>query len=400
MSDLLELVSAMRENPDTLAQLGERYGVDTSDTFTVAGIAEALRVLRPLGETVEAYRLTGAHDYAEKLSIQAEGRKLFEASQATEREPLTRVGLGDLLNADLPPEQFVVEGLLHRGGNVMFTAARKSGKSTTVGNLIRSLVDGDAFLDAFEVTETRRVALVDLELSPGTLQRWLRDQGIVNTGSVDVYPLRGRARSFDILNDASRAAIADDLRGADVLILDPLRPLADALGLNEHTEMGRLLEALDALKAEAGISEAIVVHHHGHNADRARGDSRLEDWPDAIWRLNRDNVEDPRALRMFSAFGRDVDTAAGALRLDGKRLTFTGDVPAAKGEMWTERIVAYLAEHGESKTATLREGIGLNVNGAADVLAAAVASGAVTVRSEGPSKLYSVPSGKDDEQPF
>lgn len=397
--DLIDLVDAMRANPETTEALGQRYGVDTSDLFTAAGIREALGILRPMGENIEAYRLTGAHEYADKLAIQHEGRRLFEAVQAGEREPLTRVGLGALLDADLPPEQFIVDGLLHRGGNVLFTAARKSGKSTTIGNLIRSLVDGDNFLDVFEVVEHRRVALVDLELSTGTLQRWLREQGIVNQDAVDVYPLRGRARSFNIMNDAARSAIAEDLRGADVLILDPLRPLADALGLNEHTEMGRVLEALDALKAEAGISECIVVHHHGHNSDRARGDSRLEDWPDAIWRLNRDNIEDPRALRMFSAFGRDVDTAAGALRLDGKRLTFTGDVPAAKADRWAERIVEYLTEHGECKTAKLRDGIGLNVNGAADVLANAVASGLVVVRSEGPAKFYSLPTGEDNS-PF
>src|SRR5690606_21317360 len=106
---------------------------------------------------------------------------------------------------------------------------------------------------AFPVNEKRRVMLLDFELSEATLQRWLREQGIKNVGAVSVLSLRGKARQFDILDDANRARIAEMIRGHDVLILDPLRPLADALGLNEHTEMGRLLEAFDTLKVEAEI---------------------------------------------------------------------------------------------------------------------------------------------------
>src|SRR5205085_2644660 len=102
--------------------------------------------------------------------------------------------------------------------------------------------------------------------------------------------------------------------GADVIILDCLRPIFDAFGLDENHEAGRFLVALDALLAESGVSEACVIHHMGHGAERSRGDSRLLDWPDALWKLVRDKdeddesgMDDPMGSRYFSAYGRDVE---------------------------------------------------------------------------------------------
>lgn len=331
-----------------------------------------------------------------KLEVRDEAQRRFLASKAEHREPLPLTGLGELLDTHIAEEEFVVDGLLHQGGNVLFTAARKSGKSTVVGNLIRSLVDGDDFLGAFPARVTRRVALIDLELSPATLQKWLREQGVRNVDAVTVVALRGRGRAFNILDDATRAELADQLRGHDTIILDPLRPLADALGLNEHTEMGRLLEAFDALKAEAGISEGIVVHHHGHGSDRARGDSRLEDWPDALWRLKRSNLDDPHAIRTFTAFGRDVAVEDGALRLEGRRLTFVGDVGEVKNAGLTDAIVAFLSSTGESKTSAIIDGVpGITKNNSAGILQAAVNIGAIAHRKDGTSNLYSV-----NDRPF
>lgn len=97
------------------------------------------------------------------------------------------------------------------------------------------------------------------------------------------------------------------------------------LGLDEHKDAGRLLTCIDALKAEAGIREAVVVHHMGHTGERARGDSRLLDWPDVIWKLVRQD-DDPASPRFFSAYGRDVDVQESQLAYDSltRRLTIAG----------------------------------------------------------------------------
>ena len=54
------------------------------------------------------------------------------------------------------------------------------------------------------------------------------------------------------------------------------------------------------------MSEALIVHHMGHQADRSRGDSRIRDWPDVEWRLVRAS-DDPASERFITAYGRDVN---------------------------------------------------------------------------------------------
>ena len=55
----------------------------------------------------------------------------------------------------------------------------------------------------------------------------------------------------------------------------------------------------DELLSEARIGEGVFVHHMGHYGERARGDSRLRDWPDGEWRLVR-QAEGPTAPRFIT----------------------------------------------------------------------------------------------------
>lgn len=155
-------------------------------------------------------------------------------------------------------------------------------------------------------------------------ESWLRAQAIRNDDRIVPFYLRGRVASFDLRDPTVRTDWARALRtaGAEYVVLDCLRPLLDALGLNEHTEAGVFLVAFDALLAEAGVAEALVVHHMGHTGERARGDSRLRDWPDAEWRLVRQD-DGPASPRYFSAYGRDVDVPESQLAFapEGRRLT-------------------------------------------------------------------------------
>src|SRR6185295_16578040 len=109
------------------------------------------------------------------------------------------------------------------------------------------------------------------------------------------------------------------------IVVDCLRPILDALGLDEHSDSGRFLVALDALLFEANISECLLVHHMGHVGERSRGDSRLRDWPDVEWRLVRQD-SDPASARFLTAYGRDVDVPENQLHFDAatRHLTVAG----------------------------------------------------------------------------
>lgn len=259
-------------------------------------------------------------------------------------------GLTALLAEDDTPTRYRIDAVAPVDARILLSAQFKAGKSTVIANLIRSLVDGDPFLGRFTVnTPACHAVLVDDELSENMLRRWLREQGIVNTDNVaDVISLRGRVGAFNLLDDRRRSEWVQRLadQGCDYLILDCLRPVLDALGLDESHDAGRFLVAFDALLTEAGIADACVLQHMGHGGERARGDSRLLDWPDAIWRVVRE-TEEPDSPRYFSAYGRDVEVPEGRLNFDPatRRLTYTGGSRAdVKADAAVFDVVELLAE--------------------------------------------------------
>ncbi|WP_406816192.1 AAA family ATPase [Mycobacterium sp. M23085] len=280
----------------------------------------------------------------------------YEARCRLDEENRPQVALPPVKSLDVllaepdSPVRYRIEGLAPTESRIILSAQFKAGKTIMVGNLLRSLVDGDKFLGAFTVNATaKRVVLIDDELSENTLRHWLRDQNITDTAAVaDVIALRGRVSAFNLLDDRCRDMWATRLRdlGCDYLMLDCLRPVIDALGLDENHDAGRFLAAYDALLTEAGVSDSLMVQHMGHTNERARGDSRLQDWPDAIWRLVRE-TEDPNSPRYFSAYGRDVNITEGRLSYDPvkRRLTYAaGSRLDAKTEAARRAVVRLLAK--------------------------------------------------------
>lgn len=296
----------------------------------------AVESLAPLQEgarnstAAEQERLVQAEERKERARAEAR-RRLDAEHHGALPEPVFHA-LDQLLATPSPPLEYLVEGLQPLGSKVLFTAQAKAGKTTSVVNLIRSLVDGDPFLGLFNVhPRPGHVLLIDLEMSPNQLKRWFADLNIRNAGRVKVVQLRGQARSFNILDPSVRRKWADYLRRENISypIIDNVRPVLDACGLKEQSEAGLFLNALDELMAEAGIREFMVIHHMGHAADRARGDSRLIDWPDVTWKMVRqrnaktNEVDDPSAPRFFSAYGRDVEVAESQLSFEAERRTLT-----------------------------------------------------------------------------
>jgi hypothetical protein len=191
------------------------------------------------------------------------------------------------------------------------------------------------------------------------------------------------------------------MAGANVVILDCLRPLIDALGLNEDKDAGKVLVAFDALLAEIGADEGMVVTHMGHQNERARGDSRLLDWPDALWKIVRgddDTDDEARRPRYFSAVGRDVALPESELTYDDdtRHLTYVGGSrkdSAARAAV-PELLALVRLEPGKlSKNAAekrLMDEHGVSQKSARDAIASAIKDGSVTT-TPGPknSKLLS-----------
>lgn len=281
-----------------------------------------------------------------KEHVKEAARRVLKAEHDANRAKPRMIGLAEFLAEPDEDVQYRVDELWPTGGRIIFAAQYKSGKSTAVGNVLRSLADGMPLFDKFGTAPAHKIVLIDNELDERTMRRWLRDQGIRHPEAVQLVPLRGKVSAFDILDEHTCQQWSAALNGADVVILDCLRPVLDSLGLSEDKDAGRFLVAFDTMLDRAGVSEALIVHHMGHNGERSRGDSRILDWPTATWRIIRENSDDTDSPRYFSAFGRDVQINESRIEYDptNRHLVLIDGLSrrASKTEAALEQVVAFL----------------------------------------------------------
>ncbi|MCA9768224.1 MAG: AAA family ATPase [Gemmatimonadetes bacterium] len=337
------------------------------------------------------------------LMVDREARRRIDEREATGIVLPPVTGLRHLLARDDDPVRMRVDRVWPAGGaKILCAAPAGGGKTTMSGNLMRSLVDGDPFLDVFTVHQpVRRAVMVDNEMTEGMTRRWLRRQGIRNLDAVvDVVLLRGNAGLFNLGNDRLREMWARRLRdlGCDFLILDCLSPVITAMGLKEATELGKFLDPLTNLMTEAGVGDVLVHHHMGHDAERARGDSTALGWSDANWKITRDG--DARYFATDKVRDAEELVPEGLLSFDAGRLTYAGgDRAATRRDEGVERrlseILDILADHqtdgGQGMNTTA---IGRTVGGKKETTQAALRLGEsrnkFTVRRRGRSVIYQI----------
>ena len=367
-----ETASARRREAEGTVRSGWRSGMSvpvpsvreraahsphTAAHTPAAAPADRVDAVAQAGETAEAGEAESFRRDVDAEKYRTAVREAARLERARERAgemvlPTPR-GLAEFIAAHADDEAaWLVDGLWPAGGRVLLVAAYKAGKTTTVANLVRSLVDGERFLGRFGVNHEAgapRVVVVDTEMTEPQLARWLRDSQITRMDLVSVLPLRGKLSGFNVLEPALAAHWATILRGADVVILDNLRPVLDALALDENHEAGRFLTAWDELMDAAGVRESLVVHHAGHGQDRARGDSALMASNDAIWTLRRDG-EAASAPRYFRAMGRDVNVPEVPVEFSetSRRLSLSTAVPDPDGAALAAlpAVVSFLMRKG------------------------------------------------------
>jgi hypothetical protein len=91
-------------------------------------------------------------------------------------------------------------------------------------------------------------------------------------------------------------------------IVDPFaRAFSGSGDENSNSEVGVFLETLDVIKERAGVDNLLLTTHTGraqeNGIERARGATRLDDWADVRWLLNKNRD----GARFLSASGRDVE---------------------------------------------------------------------------------------------
>lgn len=262
---------------------------------------------------------------ARTLRIRAAAREQVAAEQAaaTPAPPFDADLLADVLARPADPPHRV-EGLIPTEAGTLVVAQRKTGKTTLMLNLARSLLTGEDFLARFAVRPlVGRVALLNFEVSAAQVARWADEAG-VPPDRLYLVTLRGRRNPLGHPDD--RAELADRLREQEVeaLMVDPFGRAYTGQSQNDPGEVGAWLAELDRFARGAGVVDLILATHAGWNGERSRGASALEDWADSILTLTRDS--DDEQTRYLRAEGRDVLIEEDRLDFDPhtRQLTLTG----------------------------------------------------------------------------
>lgn len=217
----------------------------------------------------------------------------------------------DHVATERPPVQFAVDPIAAIGQNITITGQFKAGKTLFAINLIRSLADGDPFLNEFKVKrldDDTSIGFWSLEMAPTDLDGYIDPIGLDHTSRLVV--LSGRGYGVNILTDVGRVWAVNWLRDNRVSswVVDSHARMCRMAGVdeNDNGQVLGLLHRLDEIKEDADVNELYYLAHTGRGEqtegrERARGATVLDDWADARWILTRDG-----ATRFLAVEGRIV----------------------------------------------------------------------------------------------
>jgi hypothetical protein len=249
-----------------------------------------------------------------------------EAEQNMSLPPQGDHSLTALLAVERPPRAYRVARMQRTGHNAALIAQYKTGKSTLIANLIRSLESGQPFLGEFEAKRLDgSFGSWNAEMEEEDWLEYVTAAGIEATERVQLWNLRGYR--LPLLSDTGAEAAIDWLRAREVeyWAIDPWARLCAWSGVNENVtaEVLPLLQRVDEVRTAAGVREVLVAHHCGHAGLHGRGASVFMDWGDALWLYSRDEVIDERGpSRWLQVEGRGVEVPNGSVTLEGGRLSY------------------------------------------------------------------------------
>jgi hypothetical protein len=270
---------------------------------------------------------------------------LTEIRERANPKPAPDCGTVEEILARPEAEKWRIEKLLPAGARMLFTAQRKTGKTTAVGNLSRSLLDGVPFLGHFHTTPiTGKVGVLNYEVTGAQFARWMDDIGVPGH-RMYVENLRGCTNP--LTTEEGRAELVARLRAheVEVLIVDPFGRAYHGRDQNDAAQVTPWLVMLDQVAEMCGATELILTAHAGWNGERTRGSSALEDWPDVIVTLTKDAETTERYIR---ADGRDVDLDEDRIEYHELTRTYTltgdGSKNGAADRRNADRLVAGLVD--------------------------------------------------------
>ena len=336
----------------TKALRGQGYGsIAVVPNYSLPAFQMPTNVDPDTGEVIESDNR--GQDLMLAAEIQQQRIRKMAREHLRDEDNLAKFKLPDIfdnltIELEQPDEEakYLINEVFPTGGNITLTAEYKSGKTTLINNVVKSLVDDHPFLGKYGVNDhDGNVVIFNYEVEPRQYRQWMREVGIINTDRVKLVHLRGLR--MPMTSDFVQERVVDILKGFDAQtwIVDPLaRAFVGSGDENSNSDMGTFLDTLDVIKYEAGVDNLIVAAHTGRASEsgieRARGASRFDDWADVRWLLTRND----EGQRFLKAHGRDVDMEQHVLSYDTHSRHLTVEKAITRTEQTIENIMNQIVE--------------------------------------------------------
>jgi hypothetical protein len=339
----------------TKALRGQGYGTITPvPNYALEPFQAPTNVNLETGEVLEeGGQANRGQDLMLAAEIQQQRIRKLAREHLRDEDNLAKFKLPDIfdnltIELEQPDEEakYLINEVFPTGGNITLTAEYKSGKTTLINNVVKSLVDDQPFLGKYGVNDhDGNVVIFNYEVEPRQYRQWMREVGIINTDRVKLVHLRGLR--MPMTSDFVQERVIDILQGfnAQTWIVDPLaRAFVGSGDENSNSDMGTFLDTLDVIKYEAGVDNLIVAAHTGRASEsgieRARGASRFDDWADVRWILTRND----EGQRFLKAHDRDVDMEQHVLSYDDQSRHLTVEKAITRTDQTIENIMNQIVE--------------------------------------------------------
>lgn len=287
--------------------------------------------------------------------------------------------LADLVDIDLGPVPWVVEGILPRGLAV-FGGRPKIGKSWLLLSLGMAIAGGSPALDEFP-TPKGSVLYLALEDSKRRMQSRAKLLGLSALGRDAVNV--SIAYEWPQLENGGLEKLHDWLDRhpeCRVILIDTwqrFRGEAGTSGKNQYSEDYRIAAEMQQFATQRDV--AIIVAHHLRKEsaedwiDQLSGTNGIAGAADTIWGIFRERGQHDATLRIT---GRDIEERDIALRKDGQSWVSLGDANVWRTTQERKQIYELLKDAGvPMTTGDIAKAIGKSVANASKLLSGLASDG-------------------------
>jgi 5S rRNA maturation endonuclease (ribonuclease M5) len=224
-------------------------------------------------------------------------------SWSPKETPHTMLVEGAHFGATAPPEvEWIVEGVIQKGGNGIVTGEPKAGKSLLMVDLLLAVATGTPWL-GFSVPRRVKCALVSREDYPGMTQQRLARlfRGTVRRADFEGWlwiNTRWQTPTFLLEDNGHVSQLIDELRREHVefVCFDVFRRL-HGQDENDNTAIQKILDQLARVQTEVGCALALVHHTtkdvNGSIFRRIRGATAIHGWTEWALGVSVTNGEEP-----------------------------------------------------------------------------------------------------------